>query len=99
RPSPPLFSYTTLFRSLHQGPLAVELVAPQLEQQLSLLQPFVRVLERYPAPAVPHDHRARAVVPLRDDPFEVAVLEGVVLDQYGEPLVGPVRGRALGNGP
>src|SRR2546427_7744411 len=72
-PRSTLFPYTTLFRSLldeeplflallelHQGPLAVELVAPQLEQQLPLLQPFVGVLERYPAPAVPHDHRARA---------------------------------------
>src|SRR5207244_6828738 len=83
---------------LHQGPLAVELVAPQLEQQFALLQAFVRVFEWQPAPAVPHDDRARSVIPFRDDPLKVAVLEGVVLDVYGETLVGPVRRRSLGNG-
>ena len=65
---------------LHQRPLAVQLVAPELEQELPLLHPLVRVLERDPHASVPHDHRAGAVVALGDDPFEVTVLERMVFD-------------------
>src|SRR5207237_10123497 len=57
------------------------------------------VLERHPAPAVPHDHGAGPVVALGDDAFEVAVLERMVLHVDGETLVGPVGRGALRNGP
>src|SRR5258708_3012015 len=41
---------------LHERPLAVELVASELEQELPFLEPFARVLEGYPFAAVPHDY-------------------------------------------
>ncbi len=84
---------------LHQRPATLELVALEVEEQLPLLEPHVRILDGHPHPAVPHDHRARAVVPLRDDPLEVAVLERVVLDQHREALVGLVARGPLGHGP
>ena len=38
--------------------------------------------------AIPDDHRARAVVALRDPALEVRVLERVILDVHREPLIG-----------
>ena len=84
---------------LHERPLAVELVAAQLEEELALLESFAPILERDPLAAVPHDHAARAVVALGDDPLEVAVLERVILDLHGEALVVHVVRRALGHRP
>src|SRR5260370_21039042 len=37
--------------------------------------------------AVPHDHRARAVIAFGDQPFEIGVFDRMVLDHHGEPLV------------
>ncbi len=84
---------------LHERPFAAQLVAAQLEQQLAFDEALVDVVERHPAAAVPDDHRARAVVAGRDQPLEVRVLDGVVLDVDREPLVGRVRRRALRHGP
>src|SRR5213079_3314313 len=50
-------------------------------------EPRYRIFEGHPHAAVPHDHRPRAVVAFRDDPLEVAVLDGVILDVDGEPQV------------
>ena len=77
----------------------MQLIALQLEQQFSFFQPFVRIFERHPHAAIPHNHRAGAVIPLRDDSFEVAVLEWVVFHFDGEAFVGGIGGRSLGNGP
>src|SRR5439155_22794031 len=71
----------------------------QLEEQLALGEPRYRIFEGHPHAAVPHDHRPRAVVAFRDDPLEVAVLDGVILDVDGEPFVGGVARRPLGHGP
>src|SRR5207253_1035830 len=62
-------------------------------------EPRYRIFEGHPHAAVPHDHRARAVVAFRDDPLEVAVLDGVILDVDGEPFVGGVARRPFGHGP
>ncbi len=84
---------------LHERPLAAQLVALQVEEELALLQALEGILEGDPHPAVPHDHGARAVVACGNDPLEIAVLEGVILDMHGESLVGRVRGRAFGDRP
>ena len=55
----------------HQRPHAPELVALELEEELPLLHPGVRILEEAERAAVPDDDRARAVVPRRDDALEV----------------------------
>src|SRR5689334_1478632 len=84
---------------LHERPLAMELVPFQLEQELSLLQPLAPIFERDPFAAVPDDHAPGAIVPLRDDALEVAVLEGVIFDLHREALVVHVVRRALRDGP
>ena len=84
---------------LDERPLTLELFALQLELQLALLERDARVHDRRPRPAVPEHDGARSVLALRDDTFEGAVLDGVVLDVHGEPLVAGVEGRALGHGP
>ena len=84
---------------LHERPPAVQLVALELEQQFSLLESCPPILERHPFAAVPDDDAAGAVVSLRNISLEVAVLERMVLDLHGQPLVaGVVRG-SLGNRP
>jgi hypothetical protein len=77
----------------------VELVPFELEQELALLEPLAPILEGHPLATVPDDDAACAVVPVWDDPLEVAVLERVVLDLHGEPLVVHVVRRPLGHGP
>ncbi len=71
----------------------------KLELQLPLLQRELRVDDGRPRPAVPEHHRPRPVLAFRDDALEGAVLDRVVLDAHGEPLVARVEGRALGHGP
>ncbi len=83
----------------HERPLATQLIALQLEEQLAFLESLERILEWHPHATVPDDDFAGAVVPLGDDAFEVAVLHGVVFDVDGEALVGTGGGGALGNGP
>src|SRR5439155_1392879 len=87
------------FLQLHERPFALELVAMQLEQQLALLHPLLGILERHPAPAVPYDHPAGAVVAFGDDSLELAVLERVVLYVDSESLVGAVGRGTLRDGP
>src|SRR6185312_2290761 len=80
-------------------PLAVQLVALQLEQQLAFLESLPPILERYPFPAVPDDHTAGAVVARGDDPLEIAVLERVILAFDRQPFVVGVVRRTLGYRP
>jgi hypothetical protein len=55
-------------------------------------QPFHRAL-------VPDDHRAAAAPRALVHALELAGRERVVLDRDGEPPVGRIHGRALGDGP
>jgi hypothetical protein len=68
----------------------VKLVALELEEELPLLQARLPVLDRHPFAAVPDDDPAGAVVAFGDHALEVAVVERVILDAHGEPLVGLV---------
>jgi hypothetical protein len=70
---------------------AAQLVALEVEQELSADEPRVGILHRDPAADVPDDHGARPVVPLGDHPFEVGVLDRVILDLHRQPLLGRVQ--------
>ena len=80
-------------------PAALELRAFQREIEPALLQPAHRVALGLPAAAVPDDHLAAAVLALRDLALEVGIVERMVLDVHGEPLVAGHQARAAGDGP
>ena len=80
-------------------PGAAQLVATQLEAQLAARERLVRVFERDPDAAVPHDRLAGAVVALGDHAFEVGVLDGMVLDLHGEPLLAGIERRTFRHRP
>ena len=49
--------------------------------------------------AVPNDYLAGTVVALGNDALEIAVLDRMVFDHHGKPLVGRIERRPLGYGP
>jgi hypothetical protein len=76
-----------------------ELVAAELELEVALAQPGVRVADRLPAPAVPDDDAAGSVLALRNRTLEFGVLERMVLRLDRHPLVGGTQARSLGDRP
>ena len=54
-----------------------------------------RVADRLPRAAIPQHHRAAAVLAGRDDALEIAVIERMIFDLRGEPLVLRVKARPL----
>ena len=80
-------------------PGSTELVSTELEGQLAPGQGLLRILERNPQPLVPDDHLAGAVVALGNHPLEVGVIDGMVLDLDGQPLVRRVQRGPHGDGP
>ena len=54
--------------------------AVELESKMTLGVPLCRVAFRSPEPAVPDHDGAPAIFPLRNDPFEIAIIDGVILD-------------------
>ncbi len=82
-----------------EHPPAGELRAVELELQLPLLEGKARLEHGGPRSAVPEHDRSRAVFAVRDDAFEGAVVDRVVLDAHGEPLVPRVEGRTLRHRP
>jgi hypothetical protein len=84
---------------LYERPAAVQLEPFQIEQKLAFRETFARIADGGPPAAVPHDDTARSVVAGRNDALEVAVLQRMILDVHGEPLVGRVERRSLGHGP
>src|SRR5262249_26031485 len=91
----------------HEVPAPGELLAMQPELEVPFLVGAlgIEVLvlaverERLPGAAVPEEDGAAAVLALRDDPLEVAVVDGVVLDVDGEALLAGVEARPLGHRP
>ena len=82
-----------------QMPGPVELLALELEGETALLEPLVRIAFRIPATAVPDHHRAAAILALRDGAFERVVLDRMVLDLHGQPLLAGHQARTLGDRP
>ena len=90
------FSLFFIFTSVH---FPCSLYPFSSKSSLPFFEALSRVFEGQPFPAVPDDHTARAVVAGGNDPFEVSVLEGVVLHLHGEPLVVHVVRGSLGHCP
>ena len=83
----------------HERPAAVQLRAVEVELELALAVALDRILLGNPGAAVPQEDGARAVLLRRDHAFEVAVLDGMVLDVHREALVVRVEARAFRHGP
>ena len=83
----------------HQRPAALELLAVELELEMSLRVAVVGVAFRNPGSAIPQHHRAAAVLLRRDDAFEGPVLDRMVLDVHRQALVGGVEAWPLGHRP
>jgi len=78
----------------HEMPGALELLAIESEREAALLEPGVWIALRIPAPAVPDQHGAAAILALRDGAFELVVFDRVVLDADSEPLLAGNQARA-----
>jgi len=95
------FSFDPFAPAVHadEMPLAVELLALERERQAALLQAGVRIAVGKPAPTVPDHDGAPAIFALGDGAFEFVVLDGVILDMDGEPLLARDQARAAGDRP
>jgi hypothetical protein len=84
-----------------QDEAAAQLLAVHVGVQLAVGDRCRRVVGavRLPGPVVPHDDVTAAVLAARDDPLEVGVLQGMVLDVHRHPPDRRVEGRALGHRP
>ncbi len=59
----------------------------------------MRIADRFPGAAIPQQHRSSAVLPLRNDALELAVLERMILDVHRQALVGRIQAGALRDRP
>src|SRR5262249_42906942 len=82
-----------------QRKAALQALAVQVELEAAFAQRLVDVAVRLPGAAIPHHHRAAAILALRNGALEGAVLDRMVLDVDREPLVGGIEARPLRNGP
>ena len=73
-----------IVRQALQHPAAGQLLAGEAELDLAGRERRLRIGQRHPGSAVPDDHRARAVVAVRNAALEGRVVERVILDQLGE---------------
>ena len=81
---------------------ALHLLAVDAELQLAVVDRLLRIERgrlRLPRPPVPDDDVARPVLLRRDDPFEIEVFDGVVLDVDGHAPRLAVEAGALRDGP
>ena len=77
----------------------MELLAVEPEGEAAFAVVLARIALGLPAAAVPEHDRAAAVLPLRDRALEAAVIERVVLDMDGKPLLAGDEARTLGDRP
>src|SRR5262245_43996712 len=83
----------------HEMPAAVQLLAVEREGEIALLEALVRIVLGMPAPTVPDQHGAAAVLALRDRTFERVVLDRVILDLHGKPLLAGIEARTARDRP
>ena len=86
---------------LDQHKTASQLFPVQRELQVAAFQLLQsrQVAFYLEGPAVPDHHRARAVLPLRDHPFEAGIVQRVVFGLHRQPLVSRIKRRSLGDSP
>jgi hypothetical protein len=84
----------------HQGPVAVQFLAfeGEFERPLAVRRLGVRI-KRDPGSAIPQHDGSAAIFALGNDPFELAIIERVVFDMDGEPLLPRVEARSLRHRP
>src|SRR6185295_17523561 len=85
--------------SAHQMKAAAQLLALQLEVDAPAAQRVLGVALRLPGAAIPEQHRAAAVLSLRDHAFKIAVLERVILGLHGQAFHARIEARPLRHGP
>ena len=100
----PLLLVATLLVGAHQHELAAQLLAVELDVQLSGLDGRARIVGLllgvgHPGAAVPHDDVTAAVPTARDDPLEGGVLDRVVLHVHRQPAHRRVERGSLGHRP
>ncbi len=85
----------------HQHPAAAQALAVQCEFKVTLGQGRLGrpVAFRLPIAAVPELHRAAAILTLRNRPFEIAIVQRVILDLDREALVGGIKRRTARDRP
>ena len=83
----------------HQHPAAMQLVAMQLELQVAVSNPLLRVMQRSPRSGVPHNDLACAVLLGGNGSFELCIGQWVVLDLHSHALDARVQAGPLGHGP
>ncbi|MCY1399721.1 hypothetical protein D9M71_147840 [compost metagenome] len=83
----------------HQAPAAAELLAMQFELQVPFRQSFLGIALGRPVAVVPDDHVAGAVVSFRDMPFEVGVVQRMILHLDRQAPDAGVETRPLGHRP
>src|ERR1700712_1136787 len=81
-----------------QNPAAVKFFAPQSEVELAFGISALRVVA-IPIAAIPNHNRAAAVLPLRNRPFKVAVIQRMVFDLNRKPFIMRIEGRTLSDRP
>ena len=70
----------------NQMPTAVKLFAVELESKVTLGVALCRIALRSPETAIPDHDGSPAIFPFRDDPFEIAIVDGVIFDVDGKAL-------------
>jgi hypothetical protein len=97
----PVGAFPTLLVPAHadQDPAAAQPLAFERELQVAALQTFVRVALGDPDAAVPQLDRAAAILALGNGAFEVAIVERMILDLDGQPLVVRIERRAARHRP
>ena len=88
-----------VFRHAYQVPTALEPFAVQTEGKIAALEVALGIAERFPRPLVPKHNGAAAILPLRNGPFEGAVVEGMILDMDGKALVFGIEAWSFGDRP
>jgi hypothetical protein len=83
----------------HQHPAALQLFPGQCEAQLALSQGLGGIALCRPEAPVPEHDSPAAILAFGYGPFEIAIVEGVVLGLYGQALVLRIERRPLGRGP
>ena len=86
-------------RHAHERPAPLEPTSVELEIELAVLEPLLRVAERSPVALIPDQHAARAVFAFRDLALEAAVFERMVLGLNREPAILGVHAWLLRHGP
>ena len=82
-----------------QVPAPLQLLAIEFECEVALFVALHRIAFWPPKPAIPDHDRAAAIFAFGDDPFEIAIIDGVILDMDGEALFLRIEARPFGHRP